>query len=75
MQYIHIKAYQCSTCNSNSSGGMITESFPTVCRQRGHSIAAISTIKRFFECTNCKRRDFTLGGELLPLLKNNSLEY
>ena len=60
IQKVHIKAFQCVDCN-----GFITEELPSLCRQRGHKISAISTVKRFFECANCKRRDFTLGGGLL----------
>jgi hypothetical protein len=51
-----VKAFQCVEC------GTLTESANAMCRARGHKVTNVATIKRFFECTKCERRDSLLGG-------------
>jgi hypothetical protein len=54
-----VKASHCLTCDrySENSTGL------SLCQQKGHKIALVSTKKRFFECQGCGRRDFVLGGK------------
>lgn len=54
---VTIKAFQCCTCVPS----LITEEMPQLCRQKGHNVVSVSTVKQFFECGSCGRKDFTLG--------------
>lgn len=54
---ITIKAFQCYTCVPN----LITEEMPPLCRQKGHNVMSVSTVKQFFECGSCGKKDSTLG--------------
>ena len=34
-----------------------------MCRQKKHTVNFVKTIKRFFECGNCFRKESTLGNK------------
>eukprot|EP00767_Chilomastix_cuspidata_P006507 gnl/Chilomastix_cuspidata/69.p1 GENE.gnl/Chilomastix_cuspidata/69~~gnl/Chilomastix_cuspidata/69.p1 ORF type:complete len:588 (-),score=72.71 gnl/Chilomastix_cuspidata/69:2071-3834(-) len=55
---IHVTVYRCSECQS------LFRSKRQHCIDAGHTFEQINTVKRFFKCTNCSKRIFTLGGAL-----------
>jgi hypothetical protein len=57
---VSVKAFQCHQCST------ILETANPLCRQKNHLITLITTTKRFFECKKCRRREHTLGTQLLP---------
>lgn len=54
---IVLKAFQCSTCHT------ISQTLSNICKEQNHNVKAIKAIKRFFECSNCLKRDSTLRNE------------
>jgi hypothetical protein len=52
---IRVPAFHCLDC------GLITEAMGPLCRPRGHTVNSVSATKRFFECSTCLRKDYTLG--------------
>ena len=57
---IKVKAFYCEECK------LLTEKAIDLCRTRGHRQVAINTVKKFFECKKCYRREFTLGDAMFP---------
>jgi hypothetical protein len=55
---IRIQAFECRDCNH-----FITEPYPSLCKEKKHAIHQITAIKRFFYCSSCNRRDYTLTNE------------
>ncbi len=58
LQFIVISAFECLSCN-----GFITELYPSLCKDKNHTISSIKAVKRFFVCRNCGRRDSTLTNQ------------
>eukprot|EP01038_Epipyxis_sp_PR26KG_P012678 gene12678-16999_t len=62
---ITVKAFVCVTCDN-----FLTESMPSFCHKNNHTINQITTIKKFFECRNCKLRENTFGNNIkIPMKK------
>ena len=59
-KFVTAKAFYCQECKTT------LEFSNSVCRTRGHNVTSISTTKRFFECQQCRKREFTLGSARLP---------
>ena len=57
---IKIKAFYCEDCK------LLTEKAIDLCRTKGHRQVAKNTVKKFFECKKCYRREFTLGDAMFP---------
>ena len=53
---INIRAHRCKTCS------FLSEARPDFCFRKGHIIDSVSTIKRFFECGKCGKRENCLDG-------------
>jgi hypothetical protein len=64
---IKIQAFECHDCNH-----FITEAYPALCKEKKHTIHQITTIKRFFYCSSCNRRDYTLTNESLSSASSSS---
>ena len=54
--YLDITAYKCVQCDNH-----ITEQFPALCQDKKHNIHKISVVKRFFECGQCNKREYSLS--------------
>jgi hypothetical protein len=53
---LDVLVYKCSTCPQRR----LQDSLPVLCEQAGHIVSKVSAIKRFFECGQCRKREFTL---------------
>jgi hypothetical protein len=59
IKQITTTAYSCKQCAS------LNESPLQICLSKGHTVSKVSAIKRWFECDNCKNRDFTLASKVV----------
>ena len=57
---VTVKGYFCVTCN------LTTESAVSLCTTKKHQVKNISLVKRFFECSHCRRRDAVIGTQKVP---------
>jgi protein-tyrosine-phosphatase len=58
-----ITGFECLTCSQQQQqkSSFLTELYPSVCQEKKHIIRSnVSIMKRFFLCSNCGRKDFTL---------------
>ena len=57
---VKIKGYHCETCK------MTTEQPVSLCQNARHPVRTVNTLKRFFECGNCRLRESCVGSARLP---------
>jgi ElaB/YqjD/DUF883 family membrane-anchored ribosome-binding protein len=57
-----ITGFECLTCSQQQQKTTcLTELYPSVCQEKKHIIRSnVSIMKRFFLCSHCGRKDFTL---------------
>jgi hypothetical protein len=48
------RGWRCHACKN------VYSAFPEDCKRLGHSIESVLSVRRFFECKQCKRRTSTL---------------
>ena len=60
MQVFKVKGFHCVTCQ------LLTEQPIASCREKRHMINEVSTTKRLFECTRCRKKTPLLGSGLQP---------
>ena len=60
MQVFKVKGFHCVTCQ------LLTEQPIASCREKRHALNEVSTTKRLFECTRCRRKTPLLGSGLQP---------
>lgn len=62
IEALHVNAFYCSECKRTS------EMVIGYCRQHGHNVRQVRTLKRYFQCLVCNRSDwFLIGASKLPL--------
>jgi hypothetical protein len=57
---IKIRACYCEDCK------LLTEKAVDLCRIKGHRQVMMNTVKKFFECKKCYKREFILGDAMFP---------
>ena len=60
VQVFKVKGFHCLTCK------VITEEPVAACREKKHTVHEVSTTKRLFECTRCRRKTPLLGSGIQP---------
>ena len=59
VEQISVKAFKCLKCND------VTEVFPKGCKDKGHAIATIQSVRRYWECKKCCNRGMNVGARFM----------